>query len=291
MPWTELVITSTAQYAEKLSDLLHEHGALSVSLEDAANQPLFQILPEESPLWSETKVNALFAEHTNVERIVTQLQQELKHAVLDYHITQLEEQDWVRQTQQNFPPQCFAERLWVIPGWCETAHYSNPVVKIDPGLAFGTGTHPTTALCLEWLAQHPPHDLTVIDYGCGSGILSLAALASGAAKVIAIDHDAQAIQATHNNAKLNPDYTQHLQITSEPQALQKSDLIIANILTKPLLELTETFYTLMNKNGTLLLSGILKTEVNQIATTYGKNFRLQSAKTCDEWTRILLKRV
>lgn len=290
MAWTQLIVTSTAQHCEQLSDLLHEYGALSVSLENAGEQPLFQVLPEEMPVWKETKIKALFHEHADVEPIVQQIKQEAKHAILEYHINTLEEQDWVRQTQQNFPPQCFAEKLWVIPSWCESHHYQSPVVKIDPGLAFGTGTHATTSLCLEWLAQNPPNDLTVIDYGCGSGILSLAALASGAKTVFAIDHDTQAQQATYNNAKLNPFATDQLHISKDSSDINtQCDLIIANILTQPLLTLVDEFHRLLKPQGTLVLSGILKTEIAQIATAYSKHFKLCAAKNGDEWTRLTLQ--
>src|SRR3990167_6340860 len=197
--WQQLEITTHANYAEEIADLLNEHGALSVSFNDAGNQALFQLTPDDTPLWSQTKITALFLQTVNIELILQHIKQSTSHTMMDYQISTLQDQDWVRQTQQNFPPQCFSEILWVIPSWCNSNHYGNHTIKIDPGLAFGTGTHPTTALCLEWLAQHPPRDMTVIDFGCGSGILSLAALAMGAKEVYAIDHDPQALQATKNN--------------------------------------------------------------------------------------------
>lgn len=289
--WQQLEITTTADYADEISHLLNEHGALSVSLKDGGDQELFQLLPDETPLWTETKVIALFSEQTNVQFIVEQIKNEVRHAPTEYHISILEDQDWVRQTQQNFPPQCFAETLWVIPSWCDTRNYGGYTIRIDPGLAFGTGTHPTTALCLEWLARHPPTGLTVIDYGSGSGILALAALAMGAKEVYAVDHDKQAIQATENNARLNDFANKKLHIlTNDEMPILRSSLIIANILSQPLITLASYFNQLATSDATLVLSGILTKEINVIAEAYSENFKIDSARTKEEWIQLTLTR-
>ncbi len=289
MAWAQLIIASQSQYSETLSDLLQEYGALSVSIEDAGEQPLFQVTVQAQPLWSAVKISALFTEETDLEFVMHQIKQDANPAILSYHSSTLAEQDWVRKTQQNFPPQCFAQRLWVIPSWCDTKHYQSPVVRIDPGLAFGTGTHATTRLCLQWLAENPPENLQVMDYGCGSGILALTALACGASKVLAIDHDPQALEATENNAALNGFDNERLEINPTTAIIHKpSDLIIANILTQPLVTLVETFYQYLNNNGKLVLSGILETEIPTIAEAYGKYFTLCSAESQGEWVRLLL---
>ncbi|OGO91968.1 MAG: ribosomal protein L11 methyltransferase [Coxiella sp. RIFCSPHIGHO2_12_FULL_44_14] len=290
--WQQLEITTHANYAEEIADLLNEHGALSVSFNDAGNQALFQLTPDDTPLWSQTKITALFLQTVNIELILQHIKQSTSHTMMDYQISTLQDQDWVRQTQQNFPPQCFSEILWVIPSWCNSNHYGNHTIKIDPGLAFGTGTHPTTALCLEWLAQHPPRDMTVIDFGCGSGILSLAALAMGAKEVYAIDHDPQALQATKNNAELNPFAKNKLHtLTMEAMPKIQVPLIIANILSQPLIQLADDFNTWTQQPATLVLSGILAPEINAIAKAYSPHFSLLSARNKEEWMQLTLMKI
>lgn len=289
--WQQLEIITQASDAEKIAGLLNEYGALSISFKDAGDQALFQLMPDETPLWSKTKVIALFSQQTDIECIIRQMKHEVQNAIINYQISLLHDQDWVRQTQQNFPPQCFGETLWVIPSWCNSNHYGNRVIKIDPGLAFGTGTHPTTALCLKWLAKHPLQNISMIDFGCGSGILSLAALAMGAKEVYAIDHDPQALQATRNNAELNP-FTKNKLHTLTLEAMPKIrvPLIIANILSQPLIELTNHFNAFADASATLVLSGILVGETNSIAEAYSPHFKIMSAKNKEEWTRLTLAR-
>ena len=287
--WQQLEINSPASHVEMISNLLHELGALSVSLVDGGAQPLFQVLPEETPLWNHTKILALFSEDTNLLPLIEQLKQEIKQP-FEYVITPLEEQDWVRQTQQNFPPRFFAPSLWVLPSWCRAENYAGQVIKIDPGLAFGTGTHPTTSLCLEWLAENPPQNSVVIDYGAGSGILALAASALGANSVFAIDHDVQAIQACENNAKLNAMANKQFHILLEKDMPNiKASVIIANILSQALITLAPRIISLTTKNATLILSGILVTEINTVIEAYAPHFKVMSAKTQDEWVRLELK--
>jgi ribosomal protein L11 methyltransferase len=290
MPYLKLSITTTPEQAEALSESLSELGALSVSFQDAKDEPIFQIEPGTSPLWQHTKVDALFAENTPIDTIISALKSEnTDFTQLDFSVEKIEDQDWVRITQQHFQPKKYGNHLWVCPAWHETEALDGTVVKIDPGLAFGTGTHPTTALCLTWLADHPPMDKTVIDYGCGSGILSLAALALGANTVIAIDHDPQALIATENNAKLNKDcQKQRLMIMAPEQALAaKAELILANILAVPLIELAPLIISALNHHGTLILSGILEREIPAVTNAYEAQLTLIDTAVQDEWARLV----
>ncbi len=289
MAYLKISITTSAELAEVISAYLMEQSALSVSLEDAADQELFQLEPNETPLWQHTKVVALFTEQTNPDAIIEQLAAQLNLSEpLDCEIEQLAEQDWVRLTQQQFQPQCYAEQLWVCPSWYDTHELTGDIVRIDPGLAFGTGTHPTTALCLDWLAKHPPHKQIVIDYGCGSGILALATLALGAKEVFAVDHDTQALEATYHNGTLNAFVKEQLYILLPEQLpVIKADVVIANILANPLIELAPLLIERLNPNGQLILSGILEKEIATVAAAYEKKLTQIDVSVQDEWARLV----
>lgn len=292
MPFIKLSITTTPEHADTLSESLTELGALSVSFQDAEDEPLFQIEPGETPLWKKTKVESLFENDTAIETIIDALKSENPDFThLDFYAEKIEDQDWVRITQQQFHPQQYGKDLWVCPAWDETKDLNGTVVKIDPGLAFGTGTHPTTALCLAWLADHPPKNSTVIDYGCGSGILSLAVLALGATTVWAVDHDEQAVMSTENNAKLNDFYDPKKLIISLPEdcSAEKADLVIANILANPLIKLAPLLINFLKPKATLVLSGILEKEVDLVTAAYSQLTWIDT-KIEDEWARLVFQK-
>ncbi|MCB1828048.1 MAG: 50S ribosomal protein L11 methyltransferase, partial [Coxiellaceae bacterium] len=278
-------------HAELLSETLTELGALSVSFQDAEDEPIFQIQPGETPLWKKTKVDALFEEGTSIETIIDALKAENPDFLqLDFYSEKIEDQDWVRITQQQFHPKQYGRNLWICPAWEETNDLTGTIVKIDPGLAFGTGTHPTTSLCLDWLANNPPKNKTVIDYGCGSGILSLAALALGANIVYAVDHDPQAVISTENNAKLNAFYDPNLLKISLPESCkaERADLVIANILANPLIELAPLLIGFLNPNAELVLSGLLENEVERVADAY-ESLTPISTTIVDGWARMVFQ--
>ncbi len=290
MPFIEISINTKADEAELVADGLQSLDALSVSLVDAKDNALFQLEPNDTPLWNDVKVRALFDDSISPRGIISELKKWLNRKdPINYRIKKIADEDWVRLTQQHFQPQCYANTLWICPSWHEQPLSGN-IVRIDPGLAFGTGTHPTTSLCLEWLAQNPPTHKTVIDYGCGSGILALAAITLGAKQVYATDHDEQALSATHNNAQLNDHINAKNLTVCYPNALPhiKADLITANILANPLIELAPTLAELIKPGGHIILSGLLEHEIQVVAKAYQVGFTLLSTDTKEQWTRLVL---
>lgn len=284
MQLIKLTLETNSESAEHLADLLTALDAEAVSLIDAGGEELFQLQPEHSPLWKKTKVEAIYSADINPEILIEQLEN-LAGEKLKYSVEELIEQDWVRITQAAFKPIHFENYLSIYPSWHEFENLAETQLCIDPGLAFGTGTHPTTQLCLDYLAHNKPTGQTVVDYGCGSGILALSASALGAKTVFAVDHDPQALLATQQNAELN-----HFSVlTFLPEALPelKADLVIANILAVPLLELHETLLKLLKTGANLLLSGLLDTETNLLLECYQPHFKEAKIKTQEGWARIL----
>ncbi|PHQ82345.1 MAG: 50S ribosomal protein L11 methyltransferase [Coxiella sp. (in: Bacteria)] len=292
MPYIEISILSNADDAELIADGLTELDALSVTLEDAKDNAIFQINPNETPLWENVNVKALFTDTISPRTVIADLKQLLGgHDVINYRIEKIADEDWVRKTQQHFKPQCYADQLWICPNWHEEP-LDGIVVRIDPGLAFGTGTHPTTSLCLDWLAHKPPNGKIVIDYGCGSGILALAAVMLGAKHVYATDHDEQALIATNNNAQLNDDISSNNLTVCTPNhfPLIQADVIIANILSNPLIELEPVFAKLIKPQGSLILSGILEHEIQAITHAYEPDFIIEQVETKEQWALTLTTR-
>lgn len=294
MPYLQITIQTTQAEADRMADTLMTLDALSVSLLDASDEPLFQMTPEENPLWTQVNIRALFPDATSPRSVITTLKTALGYTdPIIYKIEKLGDQDWVRLTQQHFQPQCHADRFWVYPSWHDCEDNQAPHIRIDPGLAFGTGTHETTALCLAWLATHDITDQTVIDYGCGSGILSIAALTLGAKQVYATDHDAQAIEATQNNAALNPACNTHNLIVSQPppNTTIKADVIIANILANPLITLAATLTQHSHPETQLVLSGILNHEITAVTQAYADQWQVVDIADNKEWARVTLTRL
>ena len=292
--WLQIHIGLESDNSETISEFLtDELGALAITLIDAEDHALFQLEPGDMPLWDKVIMTVLFPAGHDPDHIMQELlSKQLVNEPIKWRSEILEEKDWVHDTQKSFPAKRFADSLWVIPRW-DDKDYPNPKIYIDPGLAFGTGTHPTTSLCLEWLAQNPPTKKTVIDFGCGSGILSLAACALGATAVYAIDHDEQAILATKQNSELNKTTTQHL-ITGKDTILPKefkAELVIANILAKPLLTLHPILLQHTAANGTLILSGLLEKDFEEILACYTVGYTLLDKKLDGEWLRLIFTKI
>lgn len=287
MAWLQLRINSNNQEAEQLSQALEDLGAVSVTFMDSQDTPIFEPMPGETRLWGNTDVIALFDAEMDMQAVVLALKEAdlLTHQA--YKVEQIEDKDWEREWMDNFHPMQFGKRLWICPSWREVPDESAVNVMLDPGLAFGTGTHPTTALCLEWLENLDLNGKTVIDFGCGSGILAIAALKLGAKNAIGIDIDPQAITASTANAEQNG-VADRLALYLPEQAPKdlKAEVVVANILAGPLKELYPNIRELVKAQGDLGLSGILTTQAAGVCDTYQERFDLDPVAEKEEWCRI-----
>ena len=288
MPWLQISLECDAEHVEQAESALLESGAISVTLEDAADQPVLEPAPGEMPVWNATRLTGLFEADADLDAVQTRLLQALGLSRLPrLKIETLEEREWEKEWMDRFQPMRFGDNLWICPSWHTPPESGAVTIMLDPGLAFGTGTHPTTALCLEWLDRHPPEGRQVIDYGCGSGILAIAALKLGAEKVIATDIDPQALEATEANARKNGIDPDRL-ITVLPDQVPQipADLVMANILSGPLVELEPTLAGLTRPGGQLILSGILEDQADNVREAYERDFELAPTRTQEEWVRI-----
>lgn len=288
MPWIQLRLNSTGLQAEALGDELIESGSVSVTFQDSHDTPVFEPSPGETRLWGDTDVIGLYDAETDMKMVIAQLENSPLLAKGFIHkIEQIEDKDWEREWMDNFHPMRFGERLWICPSWRDVPDPTAVNVMLDPGLAFGTGTHPTTSLCLEWLDGIDLEGKTVIDFGCGSGILAIAALKLGAAKAIGIDIDPQAITASRDNAERNG-VSEHLSLylaKDQPEELQ-ADVVVANILAGPLRELAPMISVLPKSGGLLGLSGVLATQAEGVADAYRELFEIDPIAEKEEWCRI-----
>ncbi|MBN2886388.1 MAG: 50S ribosomal protein L11 methyltransferase [Chromatiaceae bacterium] len=291
MAWLQLTFDARRELAERLSADLEEAGALSVTLGDAGDEPQLEPGPGETPLWSEIRLTALFGDDAESCALIARLMPELG-AVLSAppRLERLEDQVWERVWLESFRPTRFGQRLWVCPqGQAPELEAQDPapvIVTLDPGLAFGTGHHPTTALCLEWLDGAALDGATVIDYGCGSGILAIAALKLGAARAIAVDHDPQALEATRENARVNG-VAERLDIRApETLAPIEAEVVLANILAGPLVELSPRLIGLTRPGGALVLSGILNEQVESVRAAYAESLELEPLRSREDWARL-----
>ena len=287
MAWLQLIVQTNGSDAALFDDLLVELGAVAVTLQDNADQPLFEPPPGTTPIWEDTRVIGLFTAETNIDLIIAALQSSLAINPFPQIKTEvLEDKDWVREWMDDFKPMCFGERLWVVPSWLAPPHPEAVNMLLDPGLAFGTGTHQTTALCLRWLDQQNLQDKTVIDYGCGSGILAIAAALLGAKTVICVDNDPQALQATQLNAERNR-VTDKVQVFS-PENMPdiQADVLVANILAGPLMELSPRLTSLVTSRGLIALSGILAKQADEVTSYYSSHFNLSPTTQDEDWVRI-----
>ncbi len=291
MPWKTLILHLSREQVEAVEQQLIAAGAMSVSLSDAGDVPVLEPAPGETPLWPENTLTALFDSSCELHMLASRLEKD--HSLTTPpRIETLRDQDWTRVWMDDFHPLRCGNRLWICPSW-ETPLEPDAVnLILDPGLAFGTGTHPTTALCLEWLDASPPTDKLVLDYGCGSGILGLAALKLGARHVWAVDIDPQALSATEDNAARNQISQESLDVAKPDELPALSfDLIIANILAAPLAVLAPTLCRLLKPGGRLVLSGILEEQADALYEAYAAclgNWEPKCAR--DGWVRLVGQR-
>ncbi len=288
MAWQSLKVETSDAAAERLSDILLDLGALSASIEDAdagtdQEQPIFGEPGEEPPgVWNHSVVSALFDEDADIPALMEEAAQA---AGLDlagrWTVEPLEEADWVRLTQSQFDPIPITRRLWIVPTWHESPDPSAINIALDPGLAFGTGSHPTTRLCLQWLDANLKGGETVLDYGCGSGILAIAALKLGAGRTVGVDIDPQAVLSAKQNAELNR-VGGEFYLPNEAPSFQ-ADVVVANILTNPLKVLAPMLAGSARAGGRIVLSGILSTQADEVAAVYGQWFDIDTRREDEGW--------
>lgn len=293
MSWIQVRLDTTSDHAEILEDLLLEAGACAVTLQDAKDQPVYEPELGTTPLWNYTVVVGLFDAQTRTDDVIPFLK---AHAGLnpfpDHKVELVEDKDWEREWMTHFHPMQFGDRLWVCPSWKDVPDPEAVNLMLDPGLAFGTGTHPTTALCLRWLdQQNNLTGKTVIDYGCGSGILAIAALLLGAESAVGVDLDPQALEATVENAKRNNIPMAKLEVfLPDDEPTDQADVVLANILAGPLTQLAPKLASLTREGGFIALSGILAEQADEIIQTYEPWFAMDSAVTVDGWAMLAGKR-
>jgi len=289
VPQLQLTLDIGARSPEPFEEALFELGAVSVTLEDAADDPVLEPAPGETPLWPTVLVKAVFAADADADLIAACLAQSLPDAPAP-RIEVLPDKAWEREWLKDFRPMRFGRRLWVCPGGMPADDPAAVRIELDPGLAFGTGTHPTTALCLEWLDAQDVAGRRVVDYGCGSGILAIAAARLGAATVLAVDIDPQALIATRGNAERNG-VADKVVVTGEARLVaQGTDLLLANILAGPLVELAPRFAQAVNPGGHLALSGLLQVQAGTVTAAYRPWFDIASVATREGWTLLAGRR-
>ncbi len=289
MAWLELSLIVTAAQQAEVEAALEDLGALAVTLLDAEDHPIFEPAPGETPLWPEIALSALFEpdrDRAGLVHVLTDLVADLSPEHIAFRT--VEDQDWTRAWMDQFQPMRFGRRLWIYPWNIEPPHEDADavVVRLDPGLAFGTGTHPTTALCLEWLDSLDLSGLTVIDYGCGSGVLAIAALKLGAARVVGVDNDPQALAASRDNAERNGVADRLALVAPDEFAQTPADALVANILAGPLAELAPRFSSCVKPGGALALSGILKGQEPELVERYSASFDALIVAAREDWIRI-----
>ena len=282
--WIQIKLRTTNQSADTIAELLEQLGALAVSYTDAEDSPILEPKPGERRLWPNTEVTGLLEQGTDPKPILAVLKQ-----LLGDHIpmvaTTLEDKNWIRAWMDQFKPLKFGQHLWICPSWISVDEKDSVVVMLDPGLAFGTGTHPTTSLCLSYLDSLDLKDKDILDYGCGSGILAIAALKLGAKSATGVDIDEQALIASKENAHRNgvEDKLQLVMGTDKKLDLPQFPITVANILAGPLAELEPIIASLTQSGGKLALSGILTEQADSVIEAYSKDFVMNKVKDLDGW--------
>lgn len=297
MSWNEIVIEVARHQAEALSDALMESGALSVSVEDAdegtdAEQPIFgepgMVIEENA--WERSRVVALTDVDADHAALVEEAASSIGLAETPaFSLRKVEEQDWVRLTQSQFEPIHIGQRIWVVPSWHDAPDPDGLILELDPGLAFGTGSHPTTRLCMEWLESHISATNSVLDYGCGSGILALVAKKLDAQHVVGVDIDPQALEAAHYNSERNNapvDYYLPDAFAQAYAANETFDVVVANILAGPLKLMAPMLCGRVAPGGSLVLSGVLNTQIDEVVAAYAPLIKLAVYKEHDGWVAL-----
>jgi ribosomal protein L11 methyltransferase len=288
MSWHQITVTTNENTAPTLADFFDQLGAVSVTYMDAEDEPVYEPAIGETKIWSNTQVIALYELDIDTANIKTAVLAQFKADELQHWLEEtIADQEWERAWMEFYKPMKFADRLWVCPTDQEQREAGTVCLTLDPGLAFGTGTHPTTALCLEWLASHDLTDKVVIDYGCGSGILAVAAVLLDAKIAHAVDIDPQAITATESNALKNKVADKIVCYLPEQFVPLQADIVLANILAKPLIDMAKDISALVAPQGTLVLSGILAEQAQSIIEAYQQcDIAFEPLKQQEDWIRL-----
>lgn len=285
MTWLQLSLDSNREDAEQLAELLDQFGAISVSLSAISDELLFgQEEKDDEQLWESTRVTALLHEDTDLDTMLVTLNNRVgNNHILGHQIQLLPDKDWVSDFQHSYGVRLFSDKLCICPSWCTPPDNITNILMLDPGLAFGTGTHDTTSMCLEWLIENDVNGKTVIDYGCGSGILALAAVKLGASTASAIDIDPQAVEATRENARKNGLTERITAFFPDEAELEEVDILLANVLLNPLKDLALLFSSLVLPQGKIVLSGILATQAEECLAAYVPWFDMKPPEFRCEW--------
>ena len=293
--WLNLDIETPSAQVDQAEAVLFELGAASITLLDAADHPLHEPDPGQTPIWPRVILRALFAPDCRRDAIAAALSEAgIIPSASHLHFSELADQDWERAWMDRFQPMHFGHGLWICPSHMTPEPDWPHVIRLDPGLAFGSGTHPTTALCLEWLAAHGTGLSPVLDFGCGSGILAIAAARLGARNIIAVDHDPQALAATGDNGQRNQ-VAGHIrtctpaQFATDHATVGGYPLVMANILAQPLIELAPRLSSLVAAGGVLMLSGILEQQADAVARAYRELDPAPERETRGDWVRLVIR--
>ncbi|CAB5497688.1 Ribosomal protein L11 methyltransferase [uncultured Gammaproteobacteria bacterium] len=287
MDWIQLTLNTSKEQADFVSEVLMGLECVSVTFSDTFDDEIFEPPVGETPLWQNVTVTALFTIGTDEGAIKESLQQICGIDKVTFSL--LKDRVWENECKKDFHAMQFGKRVWICPSWEDSAQLPDGavVINMDPGLAFGTGTHQTTDLCLQYLDENPPIGQSVIDYGSGTGILAIAAVKLGANQALCVDNDPQAVLATRSNIENNQEEAKIIALhTNDEGQLEKTDLLIANILAKPLVGLCEHFSKLVKLGGQLVLSGILHEQLETILDAYGEYFSKLKVVQKEDWCRV-----
>jgi len=291
MAWRQFVMNLDSLHPNRVEEVLERHGVVAVTLSDAGDDPVLEPSPGETPLWSDTCITGLFPLETDLDLLKQDILRSFDLGRLPNHrIEDLEDRVWEREWLKSFHPMKFGQRLWVSPPEFDGSFDDDVVIRLDPGLAFGTGTHATTALCLEWLDSTDLIDKSILDFGCGSGILAIGALLLGAKTATAMDIDPQAITATRNNAAANHVSGRLSATTCQDDCAGTYDVVVANILASPLMDLAATLSANIAGNGIIALSGILEQQIDSVCAAYEPWLLFDTPVINDGWALLAGKR-
>jgi ribosomal protein L11 methyltransferase len=287
MSWLQLELETDQIHAEELSVLLAQLGVISVSLTASSSEPIFDEDDKDKALWHKTRLTVLLNPKYDIDSLLVQLHNHVgSDAIYSYNIKLLKDKDWVNEFKSKYQPIFFSDQICISPSWCQPSKNTIPTIILDPGLAFGTGFHPTTSLCIEWLCKNDISDKIVIDYGCGSGILAMVALKLGAKKVYAIDIDEQALKTARENIEQNK--LQEKILVSHPEniVIPTADILVANILQNPLEELAKEFSNLTKSGSHIILSGLLSTQAAECLAVYSADFKMDKPVLRKNWASL-----